>query len=301
MSTGYGPNNLCTLATCNVNISIYEYRPSLAANLVFVILFALSLIVHIIQGVKYRTWGFLFAMCCGCVVEIVGYIGRILLWQNPFSFNGFLIQIICITIGPAFLTAGIYLTLFKCVTYIGPQLSRFSPKLYYWIFIPCDIISLSLQGSGGGLSSSVGSSGGNSSTGVAIALAGLVFQVFTLALFIILALDYAVRVRRAPRNLLPETKLHTSFKIFLGFLSTATVLIFIRCIYRIDELSNGYTGPLIHDEGLFIGLEGVMIILSTFALNIAHPGPVFNGAKSAHSQDTIVVEQTLDDKRRHDG
>lgn len=25
----------------------------------------------------------------------------------------------------------------------------------------------------------------------------------------------------------------------------------------IDELSDGYKGPLIHDEGLFIGLEGV--------------------------------------------
>ena len=29
------------------------------------------------------------------------------------------------------------------------------------------------------------------------------------------------------------------------------------CCYRIDELSDGYNGPLIHNEGLFIGLEGV--------------------------------------------
>ena len=47
------------------------------------------------------------------------------------------------------------------------------------------------------------------------------------------------------------------FKIFVAFLSLAILLIFIRCIYRIDELSDGYSGPLIHDEGLFIGLEGV--------------------------------------------
>lgn len=48
-----------------------------------------------------------------------------------------------------------------------------------------------------------------------------------------------------------------SFKIFVWFLSLSTLLILIRCIYRIDELSDGYNGPLIHDQGLFIGLEGV--------------------------------------------
>ena len=46
------------------------------------------------------------------------------------------------------------------------------------------------------------------------------------------------------------------FKIFATFLSLAILLILIRCIYRIDELSNGYDGPLIHDQGTFIGLEG---------------------------------------------
>ena len=46
------------------------------------------------------------------------------------------------------------------------------------------------------------------------------------------------------------------FKIFAGFLALATLLILIRCAYRIDELSDGYNGPLIHNEGLFIALEG---------------------------------------------
>ena len=35
------------------------------------------------------------------------------------------------------------------------------------------------------------------------------------------------------------------------FLSLAVVLILIRRAYRIDELSDGYDGLLIHDEGLF--------------------------------------------------
>lgn len=149
------------------------------------------------------------------------------------------------------------------VIYLGPQHSRFPPKLYYWLFIPCDVISLALQGAGGGMSSQ---SSGESKLGVNIGLAGLSFQVFTLTLFIGLALDYAIRYARAQRHErnvkfleigTETTKLPTSFKIFVAFLSLSTILILIRCIYRIDELSDGYSGPLIRNQGLFIALEGV--------------------------------------------
>ena len=32
-------------------------------------------------------------MGMGCVSEMIGYGGRILLWENPFGFAGFLVQI----------------------------------------------------------------------------------------------------------------------------------------------------------------------------------------------------------------
>ena len=32
-------------------------------------------------------------MAMGCVSEMIGYGGRILLWENPFGFTGFLVQI----------------------------------------------------------------------------------------------------------------------------------------------------------------------------------------------------------------
>lgn len=138
------------------------------------------------------------------------------------------------------------------ILYLGPQHARFAPKLYYWIFIPCDILSLVLQAVGGALSSS---SSGGSKTAVYVSIAGLSFQVFTLCVFIGLAIDYGVRWSRARQQ--PTTPLTRSFKIFVSFLSLSIVLILIRCAYRIDELSDGYNGPLIHDEGLFIALEGV--------------------------------------------
>ena len=87
-----------------------------------------------------------------------------------------------------------------------------------------------------------------------VAIAGLSFQVFTLLIFNILAIDYAMRYWKAEGS---KAQMSTKFKIFVAFLALAIILIFIRCAFRIDELSDGYGGPLIHDQGLFIGLEGV--------------------------------------------
>ena len=97
-------------------------------------------------------------------------------------------------------------------------------------------------------------SSGSSGSAVDIAIAGLSFQVITLVVFNALAIDYAIRYWKAEGR---KNSLPTKFKVFLGFLIFAMILIFIRCAFRIDELSEGYGGDLIHNEKLFIGLEGV--------------------------------------------
>ncbi|KAL9019144.1 MAG: hypothetical protein Q9185_003575 [Variospora sp. 1 TL-2023] len=231
----YGPEANCTLALCPAELSVYQYQPTLPGNICFLIFFAIAMIIHVVIGLKWRTWFFVICMFCGSVTEIIGYGGRIMLHYNPFSFTGFLIQI-------------------STVLYLGPEHARFTPKAYYWIFIPCDILSLVLQSIGGALSST---SDGGSNAAVNVSLAGLSFQVFTLLVFIALTFEYAWRWQRARKATGIKKPLSRTFKIFVVFLSAATTLILIRCIYRIDELSEGYSGPLIKNEGLFIGLEGV--------------------------------------------
>jgi hypothetical protein len=134
------------------------------------------------------------------------------------------------------------------INHLDSSLSRINPKLLYWIFIPCDVISLALQAGGGGASSQ---SSGSNRLSVNITLAGLAFQVFTLLCFIALGADYLIRYFRTYS--LKQTGFRVKF--FLFFLSFGIILILIRCIYRIDELSGGYFGPLFHEQNLFIGLE----------------------------------------------
>lgn len=109
----FGPDANCTLALCPIEWSVYQYQPSLAANGFFLAFYALAGLIHIGLGVRWRTTWFMVCMLLGCLFEIIGYVGRILLHGNPFMFPGFMIQITFITTAPVFYTAAIYVTLSK--------------------------------------------------------------------------------------------------------------------------------------------------------------------------------------------
>lgn len=104
--------------------------------------------------------------------------------------------LICLTIGPAFLAAAIYLCLARIVKVYGTHFSRIQPRMYSIIFVSCDLVSLILQAAGGAIAS-IADDKKTSDLGVHIMVAGLAFQVFSLALFMVICADFALRVRRS--------------------------------------------------------------------------------------------------------
>lgn len=200
------------------------------------------------------------------------------------SQNGFLIQIVCLTIAPAFLAAGIYLTLARIVLTFGVENSRIKAKSYPRIFIPCDVISLLLQAAGGGIASAASHQNKNPDVGDNIMVAGLAFQVLTLLIFMCLAADFAYRTMTRYKRLGADSAFDQShdalrrskrFRGFLIALSFATICIFTRSVYRVAELSEGWNGHLIKTQKYFIGLEGAIVSAAVLALNLFHPGFCF--------------------------
>lgn len=128
-------NELClndpNLAVCEFVPNFYGYRIQLAPNAAFLAIFSLSFIAFVVTYiVTRRGLAFNIALLLGLLCEIIGYAGRIMSWQNQWEMNGFLIQIICLTIGPAFMSAGIYLCLRRIVYAFGPENSRIRPEWY---------------------------------------------------------------------------------------------------------------------------------------------------------------------------
>ncbi|CZS91452.1 related to YER185w, Rta1p [Rhynchosporium graminicola] len=277
----------CTIETCPIDSSYYFYRVSLAANATLAALFAISLIGFLVTyAVTRRASAFTFAVTAGVILEIIGYAGRIMSWKNQWSENGFLMQIVCLTIAPAFIAGGIYLCLRRIVYAFGPENSRIAPETYTRFFIPCDLVSLLLQAAGGGIASSASHQHKSTKIGDHIMVAGLAFQVATLFIFMVLCADFAIRTSRRYKSLGEAafdqnphfvTLRHSlKFKGFLAALTLATICIFWRSVYRVAELAQGWTGDLIKRQWLFVGFEGVMVIVACLALNAFNPAFAFS-------------------------
>lgn len=115
-----------------------------------------------------------------------------------------------------------------------------------------------------------------------IMVGGLAFQVFTMLVFITASLDFALRTYRRHKALgsaalsqdpaLVRMRSTLRFKLFLSALALASLLILWRSAFRVAELSEGWTGPIMADQGMFIGFEGVLIVVAVLVLNVFHPG-----------------------------
>ncbi|KPM40425.1 hypothetical protein AK830_g6105 [Neonectria ditissima] len=281
-----GPFSYCDAhpdaSYCDNVGSFYQYRPDLAPNAAFLAVFAASLVGYVATwAVTRRGTAFNVSLILGLVCEIIGYGGRVMSANNPWSENGFLMQICCLTIGPAFMAAGVYLCLRRIVTAFGPENSRLPPEYYTRIFIPCDVISLVLQALGGGMASVASHNHDSADTGSNIMIAGLAFQVATILCFVLASADFAFRTVRRYRAL-GETALDQRpevarvrnsrrFKACLAALSLATLCILWRSAFRVAELSEGWTGPIMGEQGMFIGFEGVLIVVAVWVLNFFHP------------------------------
>ena len=245
---------------CPVEDSIYGYLPNLAGNAFFAAILGIFMIVNAVFGIRYRSWTFLVAMVLGCLGECIGYVGRVILNDNPFSEVGFNIQICCLTIAPAFITAGIYLALKHIVICFGEQHSYLKPKYYTWLFISCDILSLILQGAGGGIAATSNDNPSMQATGNDLMMAGISFQVVTLFAFGALASLYCFRLLRSKTPLSPSAesvKRSIGFQLFAGGFLFAFLTIFIRCVYRIAEMAGGWRNPIMQSEIDFIVLDSV--------------------------------------------
>ena len=76
----------CTSDTCPISSSNFDYLPSLAANGIFLALFAVSLVCFLGQGVLSKKFiGFTVSMVSGCILEVLGYIGRLMAHHNPWA------------------------------------------------------------------------------------------------------------------------------------------------------------------------------------------------------------------------
>lgn len=115
---------------------------------------------------------------------------------------------------------------------------------------------------------SAGIDTGDTATGTHIMVAGIVFQLASITVFVFFAIDFVLRTTR--RHLLQS--LTGSVVPLLAAMLLSILVIYARSIYRTIELLQGWSGYLITHERYFIALDGAMMIVAVGVFNFLHPG-----------------------------
>jgi len=274
----------------------YGYVPTEWICALFVALYSLTTIIHLGQTVRYRLWFLLPTVCLGGVTEILGWAGRLWSSKNPDALNPFLMQIVTTIIAPTPLIAANFIILGELIRRLGSKYSRLSPKWYSILFVSADIISLVVQAVGGAKASTAAKNHTDAEPGGRIMLGGIAFQLACISIYMILALEFIVRylwdlpVRNAEMLSFETHALTRKIKLLLVGLTFGSTVIFIRSIYRTIELTDGWSGRIIATQVYFNVLDGGMITLAFFCMNIFHPGWLLGKGPWAKQEAKAVSE-----------
>ncbi|OUT22630.1 hypothetical protein CAS74_002374 [Pichia kudriavzevii] len=252
--------------------------PSLGGNTALLVVFSLFLCMQVISGVFFHQYWFLVCWTLGLILEIIGYAGRIWSSQNIMNFNAFVMQLVCITLAPCFMMAVL----------------GFETNAYSLIFIVCDIISIVLQAIGGGVAASALSV--YESTDAVFTI--LVFQLMWYYLIFNIYIAHKTNGDDAFNPRFAHVRQRKWLIPFMGVVSITVLLVFVRSIYRLAELSEGWSSAPATKEIYFMILEALMMSLGTCIISFLPPGLAYG--REAHLYIDKSLKQTFSFKRNPD-
>ncbi|KAF4843542.1 hypotheticall protein [Colletotrichum siamense] len=233
----------------------YGYVPSFAAGVALSVLFSIPLFYHTFQSIRLRaTVSILLAI--GALTELIGWASRAYAGKCPYNADAFMSQIVTLIIAPVFFASAIYVLLGKLIINLGPSSSLISPKWYIIVFCTCDVLSLIIQAVGGAMAS-IADTDEDMSMGTQIMLGGIAVQLLTMTLFGGFLGDFFWRVFSHVRG-----SVIYGMKLVFVSLTISFLMVYIRSVYRVIELAQGWNGYLLTHEVYFIALDAVVMVIA---------------------------------------
>lgn len=295
--------------------SFYGHYLNRGGNIFFFVFFAaiLAFNVGMLRWSRYHWYNITFV--CGYLLQFLGFLGRILAFTDDANLNYYLLQYVSLSISPAFIMGGIYFLFAQNVVVHGRQYSVLKPMWYSYFFVLCDVVSLLVQAVGGAMASVAAQQNTDPRPGTWIMFGGVLFQLVAMTVFLVFWFEFIGRInfrnaKRTPTDsnlqnrtvknwvkLWVHTKSvhaykHTHLEQFYNpnyavirrrkllpyyplAISCAVLVIYIRCVYRVVELQQGFSGYLVTHEVFLMTLDALMIAISALIFIPFHPVFVF--------------------------
>ncbi|KAM9892417.1 hypothetical protein OXX69_012028, partial [Metschnikowia pulcherrima] len=162
--------------------ALYKYDLSRPGNVIFLATFLVIAGFNIFMAFRSKQTWYNVSFCVGYGLEVIGYLGRVLGFINNESTGYYVMQSLCLTVAPAFIMAGIYFLFAQNVAVHGRQFSLLKPMWYSYFFITIDVVSIFVQGGGGGLVSA--GDGTMQNLGNIIMFIGILVQIIAITIFL---------------------------------------------------------------------------------------------------------------------
>lgn len=178
-------------------------------------------------------------------------------------------QYFFIVVAPVFFSAAIYSLASVLITIYGREYAPMPPKLVLWIFIVCDVVATIIQIAGAALVGVAYSNQEDPTTPNNILLAGLAFQLFSFAIFLVVLFWALVKARKSPASI---------SRSFVVALVVATLAVYLRTCFRLAETAEGLLATLSTHEVYFGCLEFAPVVVAVYLLVYWHPGRWLSGS-----------------------
>ncbi|KAL2216976.1 putative RTA1 domain protein [Thermoascus aurantiacus ATCC 26904] len=283
---GYLPPDACG--------NLLPYVPSLAAAVIFCLLFGAALIVHTVQAVVLRK-RFCWVIMMGALWELLGYVFRALLTRHQNVVGYSVGNQLLVLLAPLWINAFIYMIVGRLLHFFfspgtktarTARLAGVSARRFGLLFVLLDIVAFIVQASGAVMLSGNDVSQHTIELGIHIYMGGIGLQQFFILCFVALTVTLHRKIRRAAAAAAAWRRYENNagqeaFEDEVG-MYLALVMISIRIIFRLIEYSRGTdaSNPIPTHEAYQYVLDALPMFLSLVVMSIFHPGRVLKGPDS---------------------
>ncbi|CAI6332794.1 unnamed protein product [Periconia digitata] len=261
---------------------LYRYDPSMAAAVIFIILFTLITAIHSYQLIRTRAWIFI-PFVIGGFFQCIGYIGRAKSSsESPnWTVPTYSLSTILLLVAPALYAASIYMILGRIILLTDGESHSVIPKKWLTkIFVVGDVVSFLMQGAGGGIMASGTISALH--TGENIIIGGLVVQLLFFGCFMVTSAIFHVRMRKSPSPTIVYGPIN--WEIHLYALYGSSALILVRSVFRLIEYAQGNDGYLISHEAFLYIFDSAHMLATMILMAWIHPSEITAKLKGGKSK-----------------
>ncbi|KAF4446530.1 hypothetical protein F53441_9835 [Fusarium austroafricanum] len=261
--------------------SIWMYNPSFALAVLGAVVYGtIFLGIAYLTLIKYRAWYFIVVVV-GAAVEVAAYSLRVYSVKNQSEITPFVLTLTYTVLAPVLIAAGNYLLISRLILAVLPpsrhRILKIPGRRLTPIFVACDVIAFLIQGSGSGIASSDNWQGKMEKIGVNILIVGLVFQLVAFSLFLCVFRRFHILADRMAVEEAPKGWQKVVFAVYIS-----SILIMVRCIFRVVEFAGGKDSYAFSHEWLFWVFESLPMVGAIGVFCIYHPSRYLgiHGAKA---------------------